>query len=110
MVEELLRGAIDRFNRTVECDPKVMEEVCDKVRTVQVLLDDGRAWHFVMDRGHIDGLLQGGAPTAEITIASSEDILKRVFSGEMSAMKAYALKKLQLRASLQDLLTIRRLM
>jgi len=110
MVEELLLAAIERFNRTAREDPKVMAEVGDKVRTVQVLLDDGRAWHFVMDRGHIDGLRQGGAPAAEITITSSDDVLRRVFSGEMSAMKAYALKKLQLKATLQDLLTIRKLM
>ena len=110
VVEQLLGAAIEKFNRTVAGDPKVKSEVGDKVRTVQVLLDDGRAWHFVMDKGHIDGLLQGGAPAAEITISSSEEILKKVFSGEMSAMKAYALKKLQLKASLQDLLTIRRLM
>ncbi len=109
MVEQLLGAAIERFNRTAAEDPKVRSEVADKVRTVQVLLDDGRAWHFVMDRGHIDGLRQGVATAAEITISSSEEILRKVLTGEMSAMKAYALKKLQLKATLQDLLTIRRL-
>jgi putative sterol carrier protein len=110
MVEELLRGAIDKFNRTVAEDPKVKEEVADKVRTVNVVLDAGKSYHFVLDHGHIDGLLQGPAEAADITITSTEEVLRKVLSGEMSAMKAYALRKLQLKASIDDLLTIRKLL
>ena len=110
MVEELLRGAIDRFNRAAAEDPKVKAELADKVRTVNVLLDTGRSYHFVLDHGHIDGLLQGPAGTADITITSTEEVLRKVLSGEMSAMKAYALRKLQLKASIDDLLTLRKLL
>ena len=110
MVEELLRGAIDRFNRVAAEDPKVKEEVADKVRTVNVVLDAGKSYHFVLDHGHIDGLLPGPAEKAEITITSTEEVLGKILAGEMSAMKAYALRKLQLKASIDDLLTIRKLL
>jgi putative sterol carrier protein len=52
----------------------------------------------------------GPAECAEITITSTEEVLGKVLSGEMSAMKAYALRKLQLKASIDDLLTIRKLL
>jgi len=110
MVEELLRGAIDRFNRAAAEDPKVKAELADKVRTVNVLLDTGRSYHFVLDHGHIDGLLQGPAGTADITITSTEEVLAKILAGELSAMKAYALRKLQLKASIDDLLTLRKLL
>jgi putative sterol carrier protein len=110
MVEDLLNAAIDKFNKTASEDPKVMEEVADKVRTVLVVLTDGKSYHFVMDHGHIDGLRQGGVDGADVTITSTEDVIRKVFSGEMSAIKADALRKLQLKASLEDLMTIRKLM
>ncbi len=110
MVEELLKAAIDKFNRAAAEDPKVRSEVADKVRTVNVVLDAGKSYHFVLDHGHIDGLLQGPSEGAEITITSTEEVLAKVLGGEMSAMKAYALRKLQLKASLDDLLTIRKLL
>lgn len=110
MVEDLLNAAIDKFNKAASEDPKVMEEVADKVRTVLVALTDGKSYHFVMDHGHIDGLREGGVESADVIITSTEDILRKVFSGEMSAIKAYALRKLQLKASLEDLMTIRKLM
>ena len=108
MIEEKLKEAIDRFNRSVEEDPKLQAEVKDKVRTVQILLEEGQSWHFVLDNGHIDGLLDGGQDSAEITVSTDQATLEGIFAGEVSPMKAYATKKLVLKASLQDLLTLRK--
>ncbi len=110
MVEELLKGVIAKFNTLAEEDPRIKEEVADKVRTVQILLDEGSAYNFVMDHGHIDALNRGAVEGAEVTIACSEETLRGILSGETSALKAYAMKKLRLKASLQDLLTIRKLL
>ncbi len=108
MIEEKLRAAIDKFNKLAEEDPKVKSEVKDIVRRVQIVLEDGPTYHFVLDHGHIDGLEHGAIDPAEITVTTDTATLEGIFNGEVSALRAYATKKLKLKASLQDLMTLRK--
>ena len=113
MVRELLEEAVAKFNRSVENDPKLKAVVADMVRTVQLLLDGGPSYHFVLDHGHIDGVhdggYDGGGQGADVTIETDEATITGIFNGEVNPMRAYATKKLRLKASLQDLLTLRKL-
>ena len=113
MVKELLEEAVTKFNRSVENDPKLKAEVADKVRTVQLLLDEGPSYHFVLDHGHIDGVrdggYDGGGQGADVTIETDEATIRGIFNGSVNPMRAYATKKLRMKASLQDLLTLRKL-
>lgn len=109
MVRELLENAVARFNKMAEEDPKVKAEAGDVVRKVQIILDDGTKYHMVLDHGHIDGVKDGGLEGADITVESDADTLRGIMEGEISAMRAYATKKIRLKASLTDLLTLRKL-
>ena len=108
MVKELLENAVAKFNKAAEEDPKLKAEVANMVKTVQLLITDGPSYHFVVDHGHVDGVREGGAEGAEITIEADEATIMGVFSGEINPMRAYATKKLRLKASLADLLTLRK--
>ena len=108
MLEEHLNAAIEKFNKAVEEDPKLKAEVADKVRTVQLIIEDGPSYHFILDHGHVDGIRDGGSANAEITVTSDMETMEGIFSGEVSALRAYATKKLKLKASLQDLMTLRK--
>jgi putative sterol carrier protein len=108
MVRQRIEEAIDRFNRMAQEDPKLQKEVSGIVRRVQIVLEDGPSYHFVLDNGHIDGLRDGPLGEAEITVATDTATLDGIFSGEVNALRAYATKKLKLKASLQDLMTLRK--
>jgi putative sterol carrier protein len=108
MVRENIEQAIEKFNKAVQDDPKLQKEVKGIVRRVQIVLEDGPSYHFVLDDGHIDGLLDGPLTEAEITVTTDTATLEGIFSGEVSALRAYASKKLKLKASLQDLMTLRK--
>ena len=109
MVKELLENAVEQFNAKADSDPKFREEVEGKTRTIQLVLEDGRAWNFKMDNGHIDGVHDGPLEEADISVISDEETLKGIFEGSISAMRAYATKKIKFKASLQDLLALRKL-
>ncbi len=109
MVKELLENAVEQFNAKAEKDPKFKKEVEGKTRTIQLTLDDGRAWNFKLDEGHIDGVHDGTISEVDISITTDEETITGIFDGSISAMRAYALKKIKFKASLQDLLTLRKL-
>ncbi len=108
MVKELLENAVDKFNEKADSDPKFKEDLADKTRTIQFILDDGRAWNFKLEDAHIDGVHDGPLDGADISITSDEETIRGIFDGSISAMRAYATKKIKFKASLQDLLTLRK--
>jgi len=109
MVKELLEDAVNEFNAKSDKDPKFREELEGKTRTIQFMLDDGRSWNFKLDKARIDGVHDGPLDGADISIMSDEETIRGIFGGTMSPMRAYALKKIKFKASLQDLLTLRKL-
>lgn len=102
-----MKETIDKFNERVRTDAKLQEATADKVRTVVVELEDGVAYHFTMDRGNIAELLDGPLEGADIRVTTDRATLTGILNGEISGLKAYATKRIKLKASLQDLLTIR---
>jgi hypothetical protein len=109
MVRELLEDAVRQFNEKSEKDPKFREELQGKTRTIQFTLEDGRVWNFKLEDSRIDGVHDGGLEAADISVLSDEETIRGIFDGSISPMRAYALKKIKFKASLQDLLTLRKL-
>jgi len=108
MVKELLEDAVAKFNEKASNDPKFAKELEGKNRTIQFILDDGRAWHFRLENAHVDGVHDGSLDGADISIMSDEETVRGIFDGSVSPMRAYALKRIRFKAQLQDLLTMRK--
>jgi putative sterol carrier protein len=108
MVKDLLENAVNQFNVKSRDDPKFKEDLMGKTRTIVFTLDDGRAWNFKLEDAHIDGVHDGTLDEADISIFTDEDTIRGIFDGTISPMRAYALKKIKFKASLQDLLTLRK--
>lgn len=108
MVRELLENIVNEFNRKVDDDPSFAKEAREKDRTIQFLFDDGESYNMTLGDGRLQGVLGGPLDGADITIMTDTDTFQGLVSGEISAMRAYATKKLRLKASLQDLMTLRK--
>ena len=108
MVRELLENAVEKFNEKSSKDPKLREDLAGKTRTIQFKLDDGRAWNFKLENSTISGVQDGSLENADISIMCDEETIRGIFDGSISPMRAYALKKIKFKASLQDLLTLRK--
>ena len=99
MVKELLEKIVTDFNKKVEEDPDFAKEAKEKDKTVQFLFDDGESYHMELKDGSIQGVEDGPLDGADITIMTDQETFTGLVSGEFSAMRAYATKKLRLKAS-----------
>ena len=108
MVEQILRGTIDRFNKKAAEDPKLAQELAGVRKVVQVEVTDGDWYHFVLENSRVAGLQKGSTETPDIRVIASTETLQQLYSGELRAMKAYVTKRIQIKGSVEDLLRLRK--
>jgi len=107
-VRQLLEGLIAKFNEQARKDPKLAAELAGFEKTVTVQLADGRAWHFTVKDKHIDGLRDGAAEKADVSIASDEATIVGLTKREIGPYKAIFSGKLKLKGDLEDLARFRK--
>jgi putative sterol carrier protein len=108
MVEEYIRQAIIAFNKKAEEDPKLAREMQGIRRTVQIDVTDGESYNFLLDNARVSGLQKGRLENPDIRVIASTETFTQLKNGELRPMKALALKKLQVKASLEDMLRLRK--
>lgn len=108
MIEELINGAIAKFNSRVESDAVLQKELDGMKRTVQVELKDGRSFCFSLQNNRMGDFHEGRLDSPDIKIISDEATLSGLLMGTVRPMKAWATKKVQFKASLEDLMRIRK--
>jgi putative sterol carrier protein len=103
----ILQDTIDRFNARVARDPSLHKEL--ECISKKVQLDLGcEQYYFFLDCARVEKLYEGAIPDADITITSDPDTVIKLFNGETKIMKAWALKKVKVRGSIDDVLRLRK--
>ncbi len=110
MVKELLEELVEKFNERSRSDEGFRKDLMGIRKTFQFELDDGRVYHFNLQDTLVDGVHEGAIEGADIRVMTDEATFRSLVNGEMSGMRAYATKKLRFKASLQDLMTLRKFM
>lgn len=108
-MEELLTGAIERFNKKVETDENLKKELEGVKRTILIEVEDERNYHFLLDNMKISDFSVGDIEAPDITISSDTETIVGLFNRDIGPMKALATKRLRIKGSLQDMLRIRKL-
>ena len=108
MVEQYLREMIVTFNKKAAEDPKLAKEFAGVKRLVEIVVTDGQSYHFLLDNSRVGELQMGKATNPEISVTASKETFDQLRSGELRPMKALALKKLKVHASLEDMLRLRK--
>lgn len=104
----LLEGLIVKFNAKVASDPALREEIGDLTKTVLIELKDGTKYHFTLKDQKVARLEDGGVANPDIAIITDADTLRALILREMGPFKAYALGKVKLKGSLEDLARFRK--
>jgi putative sterol carrier protein len=108
MVEQFLRETIDKFNKKAAEDPRIPKELQGIRRTVMVEVTDGESYNFVLENARIGALSKGKIQDPDIRITASTETFKQLQSGELRIMKAYATRRIQVKAPLEDVLRLRK--
>ncbi len=108
-MKELLQRLVNRFNQRVETDSRLQSELEGLERTIQISTDNAD-YHMSLRDCRIAGLTEGVVSDAEVTIRADEKTLTGVLTGEIPPFKAMAMRKLKIKASIEDAIRLRKLL
>lgn len=107
-MKELLIDAIEKFNERAKTDEKLRKELEGITRRIQVDVKDGEDYHFTLRDLRVSELQEGKIDSPDVTITTTNDTLTALLTKEMGPMKAIATRKLKIKASLEDMLRLRK--
>jgi putative sterol carrier protein len=106
-VREELEATAMRFNAKVHEDPAFKREVEGIVRKVNFDLGHEK-YNFILENEKIAGVSDGLLADPDMTVLSDPMTIHQLFTGELKPMKAWALKKVRIKGSLEDILKLRK--
>ncbi|MEW5937777.1 MAG: SCP2 sterol-binding domain-containing protein [Candidatus Thermoplasmatota archaeon] len=107
-IEHLLHEAVEKFNAKVHQDARLQEELEGIERTVVLRLSNGAAYNLRIEGGRLSGLSKGDVAEAEVVVESDAATIAALLRKEMGPMKAFALRKVRVKADLEDIVRLRR--
>lgn len=108
LIEELLSEAIQRFNRKVQDDPELRNELTGVRKAVQLELEGSDWYYFVLENANVNGFVKGRVDAPDIRVISTAETLRQLWTKELRPMKAIATRKLQIKGSIDDLLRFKK--
>lgn len=106
---ELMKTAVDKFNKRAKDDEKLKKQLEGVDRRVMLEFHDCGPSNFHLKDMEIGGIKDGAIEEFEIKVITDQDTMKALLKKELSPMKAYATGKVKFKASLTDLLTLKKL-
>jgi putative sterol carrier protein len=109
-VEEVLKEWLKKTKDRIEKDEKIREDLKEFDGIFQLAISDGESYHIALKKGEVGELIKGLVENPRLTVTSDTKTLKALMSGEMSAIKAFALRKIKVDGSLEDIIRLRNFM
>ncbi len=101
--------AVEQFNERAKTDQKLRETLKDMERSIQLDVAGEGTYHFFLRDYAIGGVQDGPTSDPQILVTTDKKTLAAIFDGELSPTRAYMSKKLKFKATLLDLLVLRKL-
>ena len=108
-LNKLLKEALDRFNEKAKTEEKLQKQLEGVDRRILIEFHDCDPINFHLKDMAISDLNEGSLEEFEIKVITDQVTLKAILMKELNAMKAYATGKIKFKASLTDLLTLKKL-
>ncbi len=107
-LEDLLNQNIEKFRKKIAEDEKIKKELEGVTRSVNIDVIDKEGFSFVLDNGDIKDFKHGILDETDINVTATEEDFVALFKGELKPMRAWATKRLKIKASLEDILKVRK--
>jgi putative sterol carrier protein len=106
-VKDLLEGTIAKFNAKVEKDDKLKKELEGVKKRANMDLGT-ETYSFELSNNKIHSMKEGLVDNPDITITSDPKTVEDLITGSIKPMKAWALKKIKIKGSMEDLMHMRK--
>lgn len=109
-IREMIQGLMDRFNERAGDDQKFAEFWKDKVRRISIEFTDGETFGMTLRDGRLVDLDIRTEADPDIRIITTTECFRDLIGRRIHPMKALALRRLRVKASIEDMLAIRKML
>ena len=108
-VSELLDEKVIEFNSRIDNEPDFSKMIEGKNRTICICVSDGDSYASKLDKLRIEDFVRTDDSTADLVVTANSETLIALIQREMSPVKAYMKGDLKVKASLTDMLLLKKL-
>jgi len=108
-VSELLDEKVIEFNSRIDSEPDFSKMIEGKNRTISICVSDGDTYSSKLKDLRIEDFVRTDDSTADLVVTANSETLIALIQREMSPVKAYMKGDLKVKASLTDMLLLKKL-
>jgi len=108
-ISKLLAEKVIEFNSRVDNEPKFSKMIEGKNRTICICVLDGDTYSSKLEELRIDDFAKTDESSADLVVTADSKTLTALIEREMSPIKAYMKGDLKVKASLTDMLLLKKL-
>ena len=109
-MEEILKEWLGKVKKKIDEDEKVKKDFEEFDGIFQLEITDGESYHIAIKNSVVGELVQGKVDDPRLTVTSDTETMTALMRGEMGAMKAFALRKIKVKGSFEDIIRLRKFM
>lgn len=109
-LESMLKKIVQDFNEKAKDDEKLKSALEGVKKTVVIEIENIKTYSFSIENAQIVNFKDCALEEPDVKIISDEETLKKIIMKELKPFKAYATGKVKIKASLADLLALRRIL
>ncbi len=108
-VIDLLDEKVIEFNSRIDGEPEFSKMIEGKNRTICICVSDGDNYSTKLESMRIEDFVKTENTDADLVVTANSEILTGLINREISPIKAYMSGDLKVKASLTDMLLLKRL-
>ena len=108
-VIDLLDEKVIEFNSRIDGEPEFSKMIEGKNRTICICVSDGDNYSTKLESMRIEDFVKTENTDADLVVTANSEVLTGLIKREISPIKAYMSGDLKVKASLTDMLLLKRL-
>ena len=108
-VIDLLDEKVIEFNSRIDGEPEFSKMIEGKNRTICICVSDGDNYSTKLESMRIEDFAKTENTDADLVVTANSEVLTGLINREISPIKAYMSGDLKVKASLTDMLLLKRL-
>ena len=108
-IKKILDEKVSEFNHRIKDEPKFSGVIEGKERSICISVSDGENYISNLKDMQLDPFVESEDTNKDLVVTATSDVLVALINKEMSPIKAYMTGDLKVKASLTDMLLLKKL-
>ena len=108
-IKKILDEKVSEFNHRIKDEPKFSGVIKGKERSICISVSDGENYISNLKDMQLDPFVESEDTNKDLVVTATSDVLVALINKEMSPIKAYMTGDLKVKASLTDMLLLKKL-